>query len=247
MLGIVLDILTVLFLLLLLKKCSSRTKLRNVVESIGYVLSTFVAVPIAVFLGDFCYSSFYRPVVIERVRSLVETSGDVDPSVDPLERIMNGMPMVVNNGARMYHTTSGKSLAQINWLLSGDLSASSTTGDIVDLLARPVVDGVLRALFFVVVLAGCYRLLRAFYPTVEAYFYNPDRAAVSPTIGMVLGAGKVLVIFLSLLSVLSLAGAVLPDYYLFRDSTYSHSFLFRLFYEDNLIMLFLGKGLSMFA
>lgn len=233
-------------MLLLLKKCSVKTKLKNAVESIGYVTSAFVSVPLAVFLGDFCYRNFYRPVVVERIRSLVETTGDIDPSIDPVGRIMNGMPIVVSNGARIYHTTSGESLVQLNRLLSGDLTATATTEQIVDILARPVVDGVLRALFFAVIFAGCCRFFRAFYPTVEAYFYNPDRAAVSPTIGMVLGTGKVLVIFLTLLSVIALAGPVLPDYYIFRPSSYSHSFLFKLFYEDNIIMLFLGKGLSLY-
>lgn len=246
MLGIVLDIATALFLFYLLKKSAAKTKLRNVVESVAYVISACVSVPVAVFLGDVCYTNLYRPVVVERVRTLVETAGDVDKSIDPVERILSGMPTAVNHGVKIYHNTSGESLAQINRLLAGDLQAPSVTQDIVDILARPVIDGVLRALFFVVLMAGLYRLFRAFYPTVEAYFYHADRAAVSPTIGMVLGAGKILVVLLSVFSIIALVGPVLPDYYIFRPSSYSHSFLFQLFYEDNLIMLFLGKGLMLY-
>lgn len=244
MLGILLDIGTVAFFFWMLKKCAVKTKLRNAVESIGYVIAAAASVPIAVFLGDFCYKNLFRPVVIERVRSLVETSGDVDASIDPIARIMTGMPTMVNNGVKMYHNTSGESLAQLNKLLSGDLGAIS--GDIVDIIARPVIDGLLRALFFGVAFAAFYRLFKAFYPTVEAYFYNPDRAAVSPTIGMVTGIGKVLVVFLIILSVIALVGPILPDWFIFRPSTYTHSFLFKLFYEDNLIMLFLGKGLMLY-
>ena len=244
MLGILLDIGTVAFFFWMLKKCAVKTKLRNAVESIGYVIAAAASVPIAVFLGDFCYKNLFRPVVIERVRSLVETSGDVDASIAPIARIMTGMPTMVNNGVKMYHNTSGESLAQLNKLLSGDLGAIS--GDIVDIIARPVIDGLLRALFFGVAFAAFYRLFKAFYPTVEAYFYNPDRAAVSPTIGMVTGIGKVLVVFLIILSVIALVGPILPDWFIFRPSTYTHSFLFKLFYEDNLIMLFLGKGLMLY-
>ena len=133
-------------------------------------------------------------------------------------------------------------LNQLNKLLAGDLS--SATGEIVDILARSVVDGVVRALFFGVAFAGCYRLLRAFYPTVEAYFYNPDRAAVSPTNGMVLGAGKIVVIFLIILSMIQLVGPVLPDFILFRPETYSQSYIFKIFNENNLLMLFLGEGIT---
>ena len=155
---------------------------------------------------------------------------------------MSGMPTMVNNGARIYNTTTGDSLNQINKILAGDLS--NATGEIVDIIARPVIDGVVRALFFAIAFAGCYRLFRAFYPTIEAYFYNPDRAAVSPTNGMVLGAGRVVVIFLIVLSMLQLVGPVLPDFILFRPSLYSQSFIFKLFSENNLIMLFLGEGLT---
>ena len=223
------------------KKCAVKSQLKNAVEYLIFIASTIVAVPIGVFLGDVCYSNFFRPVIIERVSVLVTTSGDVDTSMNPVERIMSGMPTMVNNGARIYHTTTGDSLNQINKLLAGDLS--SATGEIVDIIARPVIDGVVRALFFAIAFAGLYRLLRAFYPTIEAYFYNPDRAAVSPTNGMVLGAGRVVVILLMALSMMRLVGPVLPDFILFHTDLYSQSFIFKLFNENNLIMLFLGEGI----
>ncbi len=224
------------------KRCAVKTQLKNAVESLMFAASAFVAVPIGVFLGNFCYSNFFRPVIVDRVETLVTTSADVDTSMNSIERIMSGMPTMVNNGARIYHTISGDNLNQINKLLAGDLSTA--TGEIVDIIARPVIDGVVRALFFAIAFAGCYRLFRAFYPTIEAYFYNPDRAAVSPTNGMVLGAGKVVVIFLIILSMIQLVGPVLPDFILFRPELYSQSFIFKLFNENNLIMLFLGEGLT---
>lgn len=242
MLGIVLDAATVVFFIYMFKKCAVKSQLKNAVESLIFIASAVVSVPIGVFLGDFCYSSFFRSVVVNRVESIVTTSGDVDTTLNPVERIMSGMPTMVNNGARIYNTTTGDSLNQINKILAGDLS--NATGEIVDIIARPVIDGVVRALFFAIAFAGCYRLFRAFYPTIEAYFYNPDRAAVSPTNGMVLGAGRVVVIFLIVLSMLQLVGPVLPDFILFRPSLYSQSFIFKLFSENNLIMLFLGEGLT---
>ncbi len=242
MLGIVLDAATVVFFIYMFKKCAVKSQLKNAVESLIFIASAVVSVPIGVFLGDFCYSSFFRSVIVNRVESIVTTSGDVDTTLNPVERIMSGMPTMVNNGARIYNTTTGDSLNQINKILAGDLS--NATGEIVDIIARPVIDGVVRALFFAIAFAGCYRLFRAFYPTIEAYFYNPDRAAVSPTNGMVLGAGRVVVIFLIVLSMLQLVGPVLPDFILFRPSLYSQSFIFKLFSENNLIMLFLGEGLT---
>ncbi len=241
MLGLVLDVATIVFFIVMFKKCAVKSQLKNAVESLIYIASAFVAVPIGVFLGDFCYSSFFRPVIVERVEALVMTSGDVDTSMNSVERIMSGMPTMVNNGARLYHTTTGDSLNQINKLLAGDLSTA--TGEIVDIIARPVIDGVVRALFFAIAFAGVYRLLRAFYPTIEAYFYNPDRAAVSPTNGMVLGSGRVVVILLMILTMMQLVGPVLPDFVLFHTELYSQSFIFKLFSENNLIMLFLGEGI----
>ena len=241
MLGLLLDAATIFFFIYMFKKCAVKSQLKNAVESIIFVVAAFVAVPVGVFLGDFCYSSFFRPVIIERVEMLVTTSGDVDTSMDSVERIMSGMPTMVNNGARIYKTTVGDNLNQINKLLAGDLS--SATGEIVDIIARPVIDGVVRALFFAIAFAGIYRLLRAFYPTIEAYFYNPDRAAVSPTNGMVLGSGRVVVILLIILSMVRLVGPVLPDFVLFHTELYSQSYIFKLFSENNLIMLFLGEGI----
>lgn len=241
MLGILLDVVTIIFFIYMFKKCSVKSKLQNAVESMAYIISAVVSVPIAVFIADFCYTSFFRTAIINRVESLVKTSNEVDASVNTVERIMTGMPTIVNNGTKIYKTTSGDNLAEIKKLLSGDLS--SVSGDIVDIIARPIIDGILRALFFVVIFAACYKLFKAFYPTVEAYFYTPDRAAVSPVIGMVLGAGKVMVVSLIVISMIELVGAILPDIYIFRPKNYNCSFLFKLFCKDNLLMMFLGKDI----
>lgn len=223
------------------KKCAVKSQLQNTVESLVFILSAFVSVPLGIFLGDFCYINFFRPVIIERVDTLVKTAADVDSSIDPIARIMNGMPSMVNNAANTYQTTTGENLKQLNKLLAGDLN--SVTGQIVDIMARPVIEGLLRALFFGLAFVACYQFFKAFYPTIEAYFYNPDRAAISPTIGMVLGSGKIITVFLIALSMIRLVGAVLPDIFLFRASTYSHSFIYSLFNERNLILLFLGNGI----
>ena len=241
LLGIVLDIATICFFVYMFKKCAVKSQLQNTVESLGFIISAFVSVPIGTFLGDFCYKNFFRPVIMERVDTLVKTAGDVDSSIDPIARIMTGMPSMVNNAARTYHTTTGENLKQLNKLLAGDLN--SVTGEIVDIMARPVIEGLLRALFFALAFVACYQFFKAFYPTIEAYFYHPDRAAISPTIGMVLGSGKVVTVFLIALSMIRLVGAVLPDIFIFRASTYSHSFIYSLFNERNLILLFLGNGI----
>lgn len=241
MLGILLDIAVIIFFICMFKKCSVKSKLQNAVESLGYIISAVISVPISIFIADFSYSHFFRPAIVERVDSLVQTSNEVDASVDTIDRIMTGMPTIVNNGTGIYKTTSGENLTKINRILSGDLSNAS--GEIVDIIARPIIDGVLRALFFAVLFTACYYLFKAFYPTVEAYFYTPDRAAVSPVISMVLGFGKVMVIFLIAVSMIELVGAILPDFYLFRPENYNHSFLFKLFCKDNLLMMFLGEGI----
>ena len=242
MLGIVLDVATIAFFIFMFKKAAEKSQLKNAMESVTFIISSALSVPIAVFLGDFCYSSFFRPVIMGRIEKTVVDSGNVDTSLNTVDRIMTHMPTMVNNGARIYHTTTGENLNQLNKLLAGDLTTA--TGAIVDILARPVIDGVVRALFFAVAFAGFYRLLKAFYPTVEAYFYNPDRASVSPTNGMVLGVGRIVVIFLIILSMIQLVGPILPDFILFRPETYSQSFIFKIFSENNLLMLFLGEGIT---
>lgn len=240
MLGLLLDVAVIVFFVFMFKKCSKNSKLQNAVESIGYIVSCAVSIPVAVFTADFCYTSFFKPAIVKQVDPLVQTANEVDASINAVDRIMTGMPSMVNNGAREYRTTVGENLDKINRVLSGNLTNASE--EIVDIIAKPVVDGVLRAVFFCVVFAACYYLFKAFYPTVEAYFYSPDRAAVSPVVSMVLGSGKIMVIFLIALSMIELVGPVLPDSYLFRASTYNWSFLFKLFCKDNLLMLFLGDG-----
>ncbi len=240
LLGILLDIAVIVFFVCMFKKCAERSKLQNAVESIVSVVSCVVSIPVAVVTADFCYLNFFKQAIVKQVDTLVQTSNEVDASINAVERIMTGMPSIVNNGSRLYKTTVGENLNKINRVLSGDLT--NATGEIVDIIARPVIDGILRALFFAVMLTACYYLFKAFYPTVEAYFYTPDRAAVSPVVSMVLGAGKIMVVFLIALSLIELVDPILPDCYFTRSSSYNWSFLFKLFCKDNLIMLFLGDG-----
>ena len=84
---------------------------------------------------------------------LVKTAADVDSSIDPIARIMTGMPSMVNNASSTYQTITGENLRQLNKLLAGDLN--SVTGDIVDIMARPVIEGLLRALFFGLAFVAC--------------------------------------------------------------------------------------------
>lgn len=240
MLGILIDIAVIVFFICMFKKCAEKSKLQNAVESIVSVASCLVSIPAAVVTADFCYLNFFKQAIVKQVDVLVQTSNEVDASINTIDRIMTGMPSIVNNGSRLYKTIEGENLDKINRILAGDLS--NATGEIVDIIARPVVDGILRALFFAVMLTACYYLFKAFYPTVEAYFYTPDRAAVSPVVSMVLGAGKVVTIFLMALSLIELVIPILPDCYFTRTSSYNWSFLFKLFCKDNLIMLFLGDG-----
>lgn len=241
MLGILLDAATICFFIYMYKKAAVKSQLQNIMESLGFMLSAALSVPLGIFLGDFCYTHFFRPVISERIDTLVKTAGDVDSSIDPVARIMTGMPTMVNNAAGSYQTTTGENLRQLNKLLAGDLN--SITGEIVDIIARPVIEGLLRALFFGLVFAACYQFFKAFYPTIEAYFYNPDRAAISPTVGMVLGTGKILTVYLIALAMIRLVGVILPDFILFRAATYRYSFIFGLFNDRNLILLFLGDGI----
>ena len=54
MLGLVLDAATIAFFIYMFKKCAVKSQLKNAVESIIFIVSAIVAVPIGVFLGDFC-------------------------------------------------------------------------------------------------------------------------------------------------------------------------------------------------
>ena len=60
MFGFLLDAATIVFFLYMFKKCAVKSQLKNAVESMMFIASAIVSVPIGVFLGDFCYSSFFK-------------------------------------------------------------------------------------------------------------------------------------------------------------------------------------------
>ena len=86
------DYSTIAFFIVMFKRSAVKSQLKNAMESVTYIISSVVAVPIAVFLGDFCYASFFRPVIIERIEKTVLDSGNVDTSLTTVDRIMNHMP-----------------------------------------------------------------------------------------------------------------------------------------------------------
>ncbi len=240
MLGIFADAALIAFVVWLFKGCSKKSRLQNTVESLGYVLAAIVSVPVAVAVADFSYSAIFRDTIVDQIEPLVTTINNVDSGDNILGRIMTGMPTIVVNAADIYQTTTGDNLVQINRVLAGDLSLASEL--LVDIIAQPVITGVLRALFFTVLFMALVMGLKAAYPSIEAYFYTPDRMAVSPVVCMVAGLGKVVAVLLICVALLELVGPILPDIYIFRPSSYSWSFVFKLFCKDNLLMFFLGDG-----
>ncbi len=239
--GIIIDILILLFFFICIKKNYRRKQLRCCLETGSTLLAMIFAVPLAEMCAELVYNQIFRNALAHNLAVVVSENASAESQTSTLARVMQKMPSVINNASISYQTTSPANVAEVERIMS---SGSYTTAEsITDILAGPVIQGIFRAVFCIIFFFGLCYLIKSFSAIIENALYSPERAVQNTVLCGVLGCVKGLLIFTMIVAVIQLMLPALPHLPVFNAETLSKSFLFRLFYHQNILMLFLGRGI----
>ena len=239
--GIIIDVLILLLLARFVIKNYKRPQLRCGIETVCYVIAAILTVPLSIMLSGLGYDMLFRKVFAENIAGVVSGGHSLESTVSRYRIIMDKLPSVVRNAADGYQINSDAVIAEVERLVHS--GASDANFQIVDLLARPVIEGVFRGTFCVLFFVGLQYLVTAIGAMVENALYTPDRATQNTVLCGVFGCFKGLIVVTVIVTALQLILPALPKLPLLNTEALGSSFIFKLFYHQNILMLFMGKGI----
>ncbi len=235
--GILIDLVIIGLFVLYIYKNRKTTQLRCLMETMCYFFSIVFAIPLSIVLSEFSYKSFFRPAIAEKLDKQVVGS----KITAGYNAVMQEMPTMVKNAAESYGVATAETRAEVDSLVHS--TSNTASRQITDIVARPVIEGVFRAVFFLILFIAFMFLLKAAAATVENLLYTPDRVVVNTALCSVFGAFKAMVMLIFAITVIQFMLPAFWDKPLEMTNFFSTSFLFKLFYHNNVVTLFLGKGI----
>lgn len=237
--GYILDAIVIVIVILLAVRNSRKKQIRVILETVCYVLAVTAAIPLSIFCSRFVWTEFFRAPMAAKIEMAVKQSPYIVTSKTNLDRMLDELPSTIGNASGSYGIASEENLTTLDSLLIGNLNASPPK--IVDIIARPVIEGIFRGVLCVLFFIGALFLLKALAALVENAMEPPDRKSRNVILGGIMGAFKGLVIISLIITAAMLLLPALPfELPIFSPSFLEHSFFFRMLCAQNPIMLFLG-------
>ncbi len=235
--GILIDLAIIGIFVLYIYKNRKTTMLRCMMETMCYIVSIVLAIPSSIFLSEFSYKNFFRPAIVDKLDKQVVGSR----LTAGYNAVMQEMPTMVKNAADSYGVSASEVRSRVDTLVNS--TSNTAAKEITDIVARPVIEGVFRAVFFLILFIAFMFVMKAVAATVENLLYTPDRVVINTPLCGVFGAFKAMIVLLFAVTVIQFMLPALWSKPLEMTSFFSTSFLFKLFYHNNVITLFLGKGI----
>ncbi len=235
--GILIDLAIIGLFVLYIYKNRKTTQLRCLMETLCYVFSIIFSIPLSITLSNLSYKNFFRPAIAEKIDEQVVGSR----ITAGYNAVMQEMPTMVKNAAESYGVATAETRAEVDMLVNS--TSNTAAKQITDIVARPVIEGVFRAVFFLILFVAFMFLLKAVAATFENLLYTPDRVVINTALCGVFGAFKAMVVLIFVITVIQF---MLPAFWskpLEMTEFFSTSFLFKLFYHNNVVTLFLGQGI----
>jgi|GEM_PF-1719493 len=239
--GIIIDILILLLLVRFVIKNYKRPQLRCGIETVCFVIAAALTVPLSIMLSGVAYNMLFREVLADNIAPVVTGGVSLESTVSRFNMILDKLPSVVQNAADSYQINSDENIAQIERLVHSGASDANLSA--VDIIARPVIEGIFRGTFCILFFIGLQYLVTAIGAVIENALYTPDRAAQNTVMCGVFGCFKGLVVITVIITALQLILPALPELPLLNAETLGKSFIFRMFYHQNVLMLFMGNGI----
>ncbi len=239
--GIIIDVLLLLLLARFVIKNYKRSQLRCGIETVCFVIAAILTVPLSIMLSGVGYEMLFREALAKNIAPVVNSGISLESTVSRFYLILDKLPSVVQNAADSYQINSDENIAAVERIVRSGASDANLSA--VDIIARPVIEGVFRGTFCVLFFIGLQYLVTAIGAVIENALYTPDRAMQNTVLCGVYGCFKGLIVITVIVTALQFILPALPELPLLNTEALSKSFIFRLFYHQNVLMLFMGKGI----
>ncbi|MCL2486919.1 MAG: hypothetical protein FWE86_04895 [Oscillospiraceae bacterium] len=228
-----------IILYLFARKNSHRKQVRVILETVSFVLAAAVAIPCAIFCSSISWNSWFRQPMAKDITAAVMDTPYIISDVPSTARILEQLPQTVQNAAGAYGLSSEENYRRVERNLVGDMRHSPE--NIADILARPVIEGVLRGVICILFFFAALFLAKALAAFVENMIKSADRGPGNVVLCGVMGVFKGLVILMIFITALQLLVPSLPvTIDLTAPEIMDNSVIYRLFRQNNTVMLFLG-------
>lgn len=241
--GLLFDIAAIIFVVWFIRRNRTRKQLRCILETICLIVALIVSVPLANGFSAFVYSKVFREPLARDISGVVEQAAMLaNPGqTDHVSALLAKLPSSITNAAESYNIISDENIISISRIIVS--SANDSAQQIVDILAGPVIQGIFRAVFCMILFTGLQYLFKAAASLVENAMYSPDRVDENVLLCGVLGAVKGMIVLSVALCVIKLILPALPVIPSVDINLLDGSFLCSLLYGNNPLMVFLGEGI----
>ena len=155
-------------------------------------------------------------------------------------------PSIIRNATDAYGLRSEENSNSIISLTRGDLSKSHL--DIADIMAKPIIEGLFRAVLCLLLFVGVLYLLKSGFAVIENIFGENVRTTHNVALCSLLGVFKGLVVLTLIISSLRLILPCLPvDLPIFSGAFTERSLIYDMMANQNPIIVFLAKGIFTLA
>ena len=231
-----------LVFVLYMLKSYRQPQLRGGLETLAYLAAAILSVPISKVLSNIIYTKLFRGAIAHNLDKVVEETRMLSGThVSNIGRVLDTMPTSVQNAAESYQILTEENIAKVDQLMTS--GAADASVKIVDIIAQPVIEGIFRGVLCVLFFCGLLYLMKSLAAVFENALYSPERAAQNTVLCAVYGCFKALVVITIAVSFIQLMLSALPKMPVINTETLGNSFLFRLFYYQNIMMLFLGRDI----
>lgn len=235
-----LDAAIILFIAVMIIKSSRSTILKVLTDTGCLILTLIASCKISVLLSSAFFRYFFRDAIASKIELNIEKIAVMYGSSSTIERVLRFMPGFVREGAEEYGLITAENSETVDSIIN-NMSSADASVTISEMLAGPVIEGMFRAVFLVILSFFFFYIYRSFWTVIENTVVSPSVCYVDPVFGGVFGGIRAILVLLVFMSAVSLFLPIASFTDVIVDDCIGKSFIGKFLYENNLLNFYIGN------
>lgn len=238
--GYMLDAAILIFIAAMIFKSSRSTILKVLTDTGCLILTLIASCRISVLLSSAFFQIFFRNTIASKIELNIEKIAVMYGSSSTVERVLRFMPGFVHDGAREYGLITAENSAEVERIIR-EMPSPEASAEITDMLAGPVIEGIFRAIFLVILCFFFFYIYRSFGSVIENSVVSPAVCYVDSVFGGVFGGIRAILILLVVMAAAGLLLPILSYTNVVVTNCIKQSLLGRILYDNNLLNFYIGN------